>query len=141
VTTKSIVVDANILIRAVLGVRARHLIDQYGMDITFYTPDVAFHDSADHLPPISVSRNLDLDALLDTLNQLRLIMETVPTENLEPLRGRALKRIGRRDPSDWPFVAAALALDCPIWTEDQDFFGAGVATWTSDRVEIYLRGE
>jgi hypothetical protein len=27
----------------------------------------------------------------------------------------------------------------PFWTEDRDFFGTGVATWTSDRVEIYLR--
>ncbi len=26
-----------------------------------------------------------------------------------------------------------------IWTEDADFFGAGVAQWTSDRVEIFLR--
>ncbi|WP_415630048.1 PIN domain-containing protein [Nocardioides dubius] len=31
-----------------------------------------------------------------------------------------------------------MALDCPVWTEDQDFFGAGVPTWTTDRVEIYL---
>jgi hypothetical protein len=27
----------------------------------------------------------------------------------------------------------------PIWTEDQDFFGSGVATWTSGRIEVYLR--
>ncbi|HZC23037.1 MAG TPA: PIN domain-containing protein [Candidatus Binatia bacterium] len=27
----------------------------------------------------------------------------------------------------------------PIWTEDADFFGAGVATWTTDRVELLLR--
>jgi hypothetical protein len=30
------------------------------------------------------------------------------------------------------------ALDCPVWTEDTDFFGAGVATWTTDRVALYL---
>jgi predicted nucleic acid-binding protein len=44
-----------------------------------------------------------------------------------------------RDPDDWPIVAVALLLDFPIWTEDQDFFGTGVATWTTDRVELYLR--
>jgi predicted nucleic acid-binding protein len=42
---------------------------------------------------------------------------------------------------DWPVVAASLALSCPVWTEDHDFFGAGVATWTSANVEIYLCGE
>ena len=47
--------------------------------------------------------------------------------------------MARRDPDDWPILAAALALDCPIWTEDRDFFGVGVATWTSDLVEIYMR--
>jgi predicted nucleic acid-binding protein len=44
----------------------------------------------------------------------------------------------RRDEDDWPILASALALGCPIWTEDTDFFGCGVATWTTDRVELYL---
>ena len=35
-------------------------------------------------------------------------------------------------------IAAALALDCPIWTEDKHFFGVGVPTWTTDRVELFL---
>ena len=50
----------------------------------------------------------------------------------------ARERIGRRDEDDWPILASALAFDCPIWTEDADFFGCGVATWTTDRVELYL---
>jgi predicted nucleic acid-binding protein len=36
-------------------------------------------------------------------------------------------------------VTLALLLDVPIWTEDQDFFGAGIATWTTDRVQLYLQ--
>ncbi|WP_424436028.1 PIN domain-containing protein [Microbacterium sp.] len=28
-----------------------------------------------------------------------------------------------------------------IWSEDKDFFGAGIPTWTSDLVEIYLRDD
>ena len=55
-------------------------------------------------------------------------------EHFEPI---ARERIDRRDPDDWPAVAILLRL--PIWTEDQDFFGSGVATWTTDRVEVYLR--
>jgi hypothetical protein len=31
-----------------------------------------------------------------------------------------------------------MVFNCPVWTEDADFFGASVATWTSDRVEMYL---
>jgi hypothetical protein len=31
-----------------------------------------------------------------------------------------------------------LALSCAIWTEDTDFFGTGIAIWTSDHIEIFL---
>ncbi len=54
---------------------------------------------------------------------------------------RAARRISRRDPDDCQVVAAALALDCPIRTEDLDFFGCGVATWTTDTVGIFLDNE
>ena len=48
--------------------------------------------------------------------------------------------LATRDPDDWPVLASALALGCrPIWTEDTDFFGCGVATWTTDRVQMFLR--
>lgn len=43
-----------------------------------------------------------------------------------------------RDINDWSIVATALLLDCPIWTEDSDFFGSGIATWTTDRVYLYF---
>jgi predicted nucleic acid-binding protein len=52
--------------------------------------------------------------------------------------GEARKRLGARDPEDWPILAAALALGCPIWTEDTDFLGCGVATWTSASIDIFL---
>jgi hypothetical protein len=29
----------------------------------------------------------------------------------------------------------------PVWTEDQDFFGSGISTWTTSTVELYLRGK
>ncbi|WP_446057543.1 PIN domain-containing protein [Acidithiobacillus ferriphilus] len=55
-----------------------------------------------------------------------------------PVEIAAKARIARRDERDWPAVAASLLLDCPIWTEDRDFFGAGVATWTTETISIYL---
>ena len=38
-------------------------------------------------------------------------------------------------------AATALALGCPVWTEDADFFGTGIASWTTSRIEIFLRSE
>jgi hypothetical protein len=73
------------------------------------------------------------------LDGLRLNVQQVQLEVYESHPVDALSRIELRDPDDWPILAAALALGCPIWTEDQDFFGAGAPTWTTDRVEIYLK--
>ena len=63
----------------------------------------------------------------------------IPLDGLEPAEVEARARIAVRDPDDWPTLAAALLLECPIWTEDRDFFGSGVATWTTATVERYLR--
>jgi len=47
-----IVLDANILIRAVLGRRVRQIIEAYAAQgVHFYTPDVAFDDARKYLPP------------------------------------------------------------------------------------------
>lgn len=55
------------------------------------------------------------------------------------VRVEARKRLGSRDPDDWPILASAFVLGCPIRTEDTDFFGCGVATWTSNNGgEIFL---
>jgi len=52
---------------------------------------------------------------------------------------QARARIARRDEQDWRAVAAALLLNCPVWTECQDVFGAGVAIWTPATVDCYLK--
>jgi len=141
VTPRRIVLDANILIRAVLGVRVRELIDRYGEEVVFFTPALAFAEAEKHLPTIATKRGVDPSPLREALHRLRTIVETVDADVTSPLKQAAMARIGTRDPMDWPVVAAALALDCPIWTEDRDFFGLGVPTWTSAHVEIYLRGD
>jgi predicted nucleic acid-binding protein len=43
-----------------------------------------------------------------------------------------------RDPKDWPVVASALALSADIWTNDNDFLGTGVATWTTETLQQWL---
>jgi predicted nucleic acid-binding protein len=68
------------------------------------------------------------------LNAVQIIADDVLIE----VETEAKARIASRDVNDWLAVAAALLLDCPVWTEDKDFLGAGVATWTTATVEIYL---
>lgn len=66
------------------------------------------------------------------------IVQVVEDELLEQARDEAQARI--KDPDDWPTLALSLQLECAVWTEDQDFFGTGVATWTCTTVLRYLSG-
>ena len=43
-----------------------------------------------------------------------------------------------RDPRDWPVVATALALSAGVWTNDNDFLGTGVPTWTTESLQGWL---
>ena len=136
---KGLVLDANILLRAVFGRRVREILETYEDEARFYTPDVCFEDAQRYIPVISNERGFDVDLGLSVLDQIGRVVEQVDRSLYEEYQNAAHGRIGLRDPDDWPVVATALLLDLPIWTEDQDFFGSGVATWTSDRVELYLQ--
>ena len=49
---KAIVLDANILIRAVLGRRVRALIVDSAEVVQFFAPDVAYADARKYLPSL-----------------------------------------------------------------------------------------
>ena len=136
---KGLVLDANILLRAVLGRRVREILETYEDQARFYTPDVCFQDAQRYIPVISNERGLDVDLGLSVLNQIGRVVEQVDRSLYEEHQIAARGRIALRDPDDWPVVATALLLDLPIRTEDQDFFGSGFATWTNDRVELCLQ--
>lgn len=141
---RRLVLDANILMRAVLGHRVRQIIDTYFEQATFFAPEVAFADAERHLPAVVRKRGGDDAAVAEALATLAAVgenVEVVDRDGYDAHQAEALARIEKRDPDDWPILATALALDCPVWTEDNDFFGTGVPTWTSDRVELYLKAK
>ena len=72
------------------------------------------------------------------LDRLEGVVQSIDAELYAGMQQQALQRIAVRDADDWPVLACAMTLGCPVWTEDADFFGTGVATWTSDRIALYL---
>ena len=136
---KALVVDANILVRAVLGKRVRELIETYGGQASFFVPDVAYAEAEQHLPSLVIKHGGDPERTLALLGSLGRLVELIGSEVYGEFEAEARERLGQRDQEDWPILASALAIGCAIWTEDSDFFGCGVATWTSGRVEMFLR--
>jgi len=136
---KGLVLDANILLRAVLGTRVRQLLETYEDIAGFYSPDVCFGEAQEYLPDLAKRRAVDSSLALTVLKELSRIVVSVDRSLYESYEKLARERIERRDPDDWPVVAVALMLDVPVWTEDQDFFGSGIPTWTTDRVDLYFQ--
>ena len=137
---KAIVLDANILIRAVLGKRVRELIVDNADRVQFFSPDVAYADARKYLPGLLEKRGVQSEPAMAVLDALEALVWPLELGVYEGFKTQALQRIAMRDADDWPILACAMTIGCPVWTEDADFFGAGVATWTSDRVELYLAG-
>ncbi len=137
-SARRLVLDANILIRCVLGSRARELVLAHLDVVAFFAPTECFEDARRYLPDLLRKRGVEPTLALEVLDHLEGIIQPLDEPFYAQARQEALARIETRDHRDWPVLAAALTLDCPIWTEDQDFFGTGVPTWTTDRVELYL---
>jgi predicted nucleic acid-binding protein len=137
---KSIVLDANILIRAVLGKRVRELIAENAETVQFFSPDVAYVDARKYLPALLEKRGVNSKSAMTVLDALESIVRPLELGVYAGLQTQALQRISMRDADDWPVLACAMTIACPVWTEDADFFGTGIATWTTDRVELYLVG-
>lgn len=136
---KRLVLDANILLRAVFGNRVRSLLEAYEDSVLFFAPDVCFADARKYIPSVAAQRGIDAVPGIAVLDQLSRIVEVVDRSLYEEYESSARERMLSRDVDDWPIVAASLLLRCPVWTEDQDFFGSGVPTWTTTTVELYLR--
>ncbi len=134
--SRALVLDANILIRAVLGHRVRRILEEYADSVSFFVPEYAYAEAEEHLAALVTKRGGNPAKALILLQAVVAIAGLVTADLYGDYEVEARKRLGTRDPGDWPILASALALGCPIWTEDTDFFGCGVATWTSDRVEI-----
>jgi predicted nucleic acid-binding protein len=133
------------LIRAALGRRVFPLLERYAESVGLLAPEQAFADARAHVPNILLKRGLPPERTARLSDELfaRLVNLVVPEPDSTYARreAQARQRLLRRDESDWPYIALALTVGCPIWTEDLDFFGCGVPIWTTDRVEIYLAGE
>src|SRR5215813_14659704 len=124
------------------GAAFSKIIDTYASGgVRFFAPDVAFVDTEKYLPPLLKKRgkaDVDVSAYLD---YLRNLIEPVASVVYADFESESRLRLRGRDQNDWQVLATALALACGIWTEGVDFFGTGIAVWTTDRIEIFLKAE
>jgi predicted nucleic acid-binding protein len=105
---RAIVLDANILIRAVLGKRVRELFIEHASAVRFFAPDVAFADARKYLPELLEKRDIAGEAAMRVLDSLAAIVRTIDADFYLGMKQQALERIERRDADDWPILACAM---------------------------------
>ena len=135
---RAIVLDANILIRAVLGKRVRELIVHNTERVHFFSPDVAYADARKYLPALLEKRGVNSASAMAVLDALESIVLPLELGVYVGFKTRALERIALRDADDWPVLACAMAIGCPVWTEDLDFFGTSMHLCTNHAIRSLL---
>jgi predicted nucleic acid-binding protein len=94
---KAIVLDANILIRAMLGQRVHELIIGNAFTVRFFAPDVAYADARKYLPALLTKRGVDPAAAMAVLDRLKSIVRPLDLEIYAGMQRQALQRIAIRD--------------------------------------------
>jgi predicted nucleic acid-binding protein len=139
-----LVVDASVLVGELLRKTGRERLGNRALELLIpeHTWNETQHEYGKRIKHLSIHNNLletESKALLEAgLNAVPANVQIVPHAAYAPLEDEARWRIPR-DPNDWSCVALALAVNCGIWTNDQDFFGCGLATWTTPTLQEWLQ--
>jgi len=97
---RGLVLDANILMRAVLGHRVRQLLEAYEDVANFYSPDVCFDDASHYLPQVLQKRELSPEVGLAVLEQVAGIVESMDRSLYSGYEPLARQRVETRDSDD-----------------------------------------
>ena len=133
-----LVVDANPLIAALLGGRAREIL--FSGKFRFCSAQATLFEVAKHLAWVAGKLHLPESHLFQEF-QLLPIEACQPAE-YQAYEEQALSMIAARDPLDAPVLALALARQLPIWSNDHDFEGlADVEVFTTSKLLARLSKE
>ena len=138
-----LVVDTSVLVADLLRVRGRERLSDHRLDLCL--PEHTLGEVHVELPrrigAVAASAGLEAverdDLLVLCLDAVNNNLAVVAAEVYSPFEEEAVAR-SQRDPADWPVVACALALSAAVWTNDNDFLGTGVPTWTTSTLQTWL---
>ncbi|WP_242649102.1 PIN domain-containing protein [Syntrophothermus lipocalidus] len=109
--------DANVILSALIGGKAIRVFIE-AKELKFVTTDRAVGEVREYIPVLAKRKSLSRNVMEAVFSLLEL--EVVEKEAYLQHVPTALELIGRRDPDDADLVALALALNCPVWTNDND---------------------
>lgn len=120
--------DANVLLSAVIGGRARLVLSHPQIEEVI-TTETVFAEVEEYAGVLGLKKKLAFETLMLMVASLpvSIVAREVYAGSMAPAR----KRIGKRDPDDVGLLALALHFKVPVWTNDNDFEGCGVEMITT----------
>lgn len=120
--------DANVLLSAILGGRARLILESPQID-EFLTTESILGEVREYAVVLAKKRKLPADILLLAVASLPVtVVDQAAYAGSLP---EAKRRIGRRDPDDVEILALAIQMKVPLWSNDNDFEDAEVRWYTT----------
>jgi predicted nucleic acid-binding protein len=127
-----IIVDTNIVVSAVLGKHVQLLVQRMwetAEELAIPAPQLS--EACEVLTKkLGIAPEGAKAAVADVCEALRRL--NPPDYHVVEEQARA--RLHERAQSDWPVLAAAIALDAAIWSNDRDFFGVGIPVWSTRNI-------
>lgn len=128
-----LVIDTNILLRCSRGRAIRRVSELAMRGVTVTTTDANVHE---FWGVLTGKLGVDEATASEDLEHLISIIRPIGWEQYAHLRDAADRRLRHGGKKDWPALAAAMALDAQIWSDDADFFGVGVPVWSTPNVHL-----
>ena len=131
----NLAVDASVLIAELLRVRGRALFQLPDLRLLVAQEQWAETERGLEQRAAALRKRVPAEEVESLLDQAHALVAAgaivvVPSGVYAEREATARRRI--RDQTDWPTVALALATGSAILTNDPDFLGCGIATWTVD---------
>ncbi len=130
-----IVVDANVMLSALLGGHAARLIVHPA--VQFVTTERTTWEVKKYIPCVAAKLRLDEADILEAFEAMPIVAyQPAVYDRCLP---EAQRLIGARDPKDVDILALAFALDAPLWSSDRDFEGiSNLTLLKNDAVQSLL---
>jgi len=128
--------DANVLLAAVLGGRAR-LILKHPRITEVLTTEATLAEVEEYALVLAERRRLPSDIILLAIASLPVTV--VDEDTYSRSLSEARRRIAHRDPDDVHILALALHFQIPIWSNDRDFEDVRTELFTTEDLLRRLR--
>lgn len=128
-TVVKLTADANVLLAAVLGGRAKLILGSTQIE-EILTAETTFEEVEEYAIVLAKKRRLPADLLLLAVASLPVTI--VERQAYARSVSEAKRRIGRRDPDDVDILALALQFQIPVWSNDKDFEDSRIQWYTTE---------